>query len=107
MSIVVEIVIPVICLVIAVWMFIAAVLGKDLVTFERLKTTAPRQYRSLKWLGRLNGPMVAVTCIVAIPFVPSFAFAPDGGLLPAIGTFLYLAIFLWLSVRWFLWSLRE
>jgi hypothetical protein len=48
--------------------------------------------------------LMSTAGIIASPFA---AFAPDGGILPAMAVLIVSAMFLWLSVRWFLWSLRD
>ncbi|MEX1095887.1 MAG: hypothetical protein WED34_07550 [Planctomycetales bacterium] len=100
-------VIAVVFLVVIVLVVIVASLrGKDLVIFDAYKTSAPKLYRNLKSVCRVNGAMVALICICGMIAAPFVAFHPDGGVLLAIGMLVGSGVFLWLSVRWFLWSLR-
>jgi len=86
--------------------FTVSLRGKDLVTFDAYKTTAPKAYRNLKSVCRVNGAMVALMCLGGMIATPFVTFHPDGGVLLAKGIFVVSAVFLWLSVRWFFWSLR-
>ena len=105
-EIVIVVVAAVFLTVIVVSVFIASLFGQDLVIFDRYKTAAPKYYRNLKWICRINGPVVALMCVGGIPATPFVAFDPEGGVLLAIATLAGSAMFLWLSVRWFIWSLR-
>ncbi len=86
--------------------FVASLFGMDLVIFDAYKTASPRQYRNLKWVCRLNGPLIALGSVVGLISTPVVAFDPSGGMLLATGGFVGFSMFLWLSVRWFFWSLR-
>lgn len=87
--------------------FILSLSGKDLVIFDAYKTTAPKYYRSLKQVCRFNGLLMILLSTAGIIASPYVSFAPDGGILLAVATLIVSAMFLWLSVRWFLWSLRD
>ena len=87
--------------------FVSSIYGRDLLIFDSYKSSAPKQYRNLKWTCRVNCPMVALMCFVCIVATPLIAAAPTGAIWIAVGSLLGSAMFLWFSVRWFIWSLRE
>ena len=86
--------------------FVASLRGRDIAVFESYRTTSPEHYRNLVWVCRINGPMVALMCIVVMAATPFIARDPGGGILLASSTFAGSGIFLWLSLRWFAWSLH-
>ena len=86
--------------------FVASLRGKDIAVFESYRTTCPERYRNLVWVCRINGPIVALMCIVVMVATPFIASDPGGGILLASSTSVGTGIFLWLSLRWFVWSLH-
>lgn len=84
--------------------FVAALFGRDIECFESYKTTAPKQYRNLKKVTRINCLMTSVMCVGGLIGAPFVAFDPEGGVLAALAVLTGSAMGLWLSVRWLVWA---
>ena len=82
----------------------AAASGRDIQAFERMRSTSPKQYRGMKRTLKINGPMIALMCVV-IMIGSSIAVLTGDTTAPlATLTITGSGIFLWLSVRWTRWA---
>lgn len=83
---------------------VSAITGRDISSFERMRTTAPKRYLHMKRTLKFNGPLVALMCVVLMIGSPMAVSMGDATVSLAALAFAGSGIFLWLSMRWTRWA---